>query len=114
MNDSGQPIQHTPAAEARLDHKIRSLLGKGPLDYPPEEWRGIREQFRLALLYPGRYVAFRDHYTGKGSSLRLIHREVLLDSRSLTALNKRLAKLPPEVQRGVQVAFVDPDQNLRG
>jgi hypothetical protein len=111
MNDSGLQTRQARNEEAKLDRKIRSLLGKGPLDYPAEEWRGIREQLRLTLLYPGRYVAFRDHYTGEGASLRLIHRKVLLDSRSLTALNKRLARLPQEVQQGVQVTFVDPDQS---
>ena len=110
MNEHTQQTQHARDAEARLDRKIRSLLGKGPLDYAAEEWHGLREQLRLALLYPGRYVAFRDHYTGEGASLRLTHREVLLDSRSLAALNQRLAKLPEETQQGVHVAFVDPEQ----
>jgi hypothetical protein len=110
MNEHAQQTQPPRDEEARLDRKIRSLLGKGPRDYGPEEWRGLREQLRLPLLYPGRYVAFRDHYTGKGASLRLVLREVLFDSRSLAALNRRLAKLPEEARQGVHVAFVEPDQ----
>ena len=110
MNEPKQQPRPPRDGEARLDRKIRSLFGKGPLDHRPEDWRGLREQLRLALLYPGRYVAFRDHSTGKGASLRLLHREVLFDSRSLVALNKRLAKLPEEAQQEVQVAFVEPDQ----
>src|SRR5262245_58555132 len=107
MNQHRQQTRQPRDEEARLDREIRSLLGKGPLDYRPDEWLGLREQLRLALLYPGRYVAFRDHYTGEGASLRLRHREVLFNSRSLTALNRRLAKLPEDSQQGVQVAFIE-------
>jgi hypothetical protein len=36
--------------EARLDQAIQSVLGKGPEDYTPEQWQGLREQTRLTPL----------------------------------------------------------------
>jgi hypothetical protein len=110
MKDHPQRTRPPRDDEATLDRRIRSLLGTGRPDYSPEEWRGLREQLRLALLYPGRYVAFRDHYSGEGVSLRLVRREVLLASRSLTALNRRLAKLPEHTRQGAHVVFVEPEQ----
>ena len=39
--------------EERLDRAIRSLMGTGPEDYSPEQWRGLRAHARLPLLYAG-------------------------------------------------------------
>jgi hypothetical protein len=96
--------------EELLDHQIRLVHGKGPQDYSPEQWSGLREQLRLSLLYPGRFVAYRDHYKGQGKSLRLVRREVLYASRTLPGLNRRIARLPLEEQEGICVSYVEPEQ----
>jgi hypothetical protein len=96
--------------EELLDRKIRLIHGKGPQDYSPEKWAGLREQLRLSLLYPGRFVAYRDHYKGQGNSLRLVRREVLCASRTLPGLNRQIARLPLEEQQGICVSYVEPEQ----
>jgi hypothetical protein len=101
-----------PQEEALLDRKLKSLLGKGPQDYRPEQWRSLRERLRLPLLYSGQYVAYCDHYEGEGEARRLQHREVLCAAESLAALNERLEQVlqekPDIKQNGVQVSRVDP------
>jgi hypothetical protein len=101
-----------PDEEAKLDRGIRALLGKGPEDYQPDQWRGLREQFRLNVLYPGQYVAYRDHYEGEGDQRRLVRREVLCAYRTLPGLHKRLAQLPEESQRGARVGYVEADKAI--
>jgi hypothetical protein len=94
-------------AETKLDRGIKALVGTGPADYAPEDWVSLREQFRLLVLYPGKYVASRDHYQDGGTSGRLARREVLYASRSLAAVQKWLAGLPEEEQRGIDLDYVD-------
>jgi hypothetical protein len=94
--------------EAKLDRGVREVVGKGPEEYSPEDWRSLREQLRLCILYPGKVVAFRDHYEGEGDSRRLVRREVLRASRSLWAVGKYLDKLPEEEQRDVYLDSVEP------
>jgi hypothetical protein len=96
-----------PDEEARLDQGIKDFFGRGPADYSPERWRLFREQVRLMILYPGKYVAHREYYEGEGDQLRLVKDEVLCVSRTLPGLHKRLAKLPQESQRGVCVSYVE-------
>ena len=93
--------------EAKLDRGVKALVGRGPADYTLEDWRGLREQLRLQVLYPGKYVASRDHYQGEADGRRLVHREVLYASRSLAAVQKRIAELPEEEQRIVDLDYVD-------
>src|SRR5262245_38354892 len=93
--------------EARLDRKLKKFLGEGVQAYSAEQWRGLREQMRLPLLYPGQFVAYRDHYQGKGDSLCLVRREVLEVSRTLSGLHKRLAKRGEDQQQGVHVTFIE-------
>ena len=94
-------------AETKLDRGIRALVGTGPADYAPEDWVSLREQFRLLVLYPGKFVTFRDRYQNGGTTGRLAQREVLYASRSLAAVQKWLAALPEEEQRDVGLTYVD-------
>lgn len=98
--------------EAKLDQGIKDLLGRGPEDYTPDQWRGLREQLRLCILYQGQYVLYRDHYEGEYESLRLVWREVLATSRSLWALNKRIDQLPKEEQQEVRISYVEREDEL--
>jgi hypothetical protein len=82
-------------------------MGTGPENYSPEQWRSLRAHARLPLLYAGWFVAFRDSYEGEGDARRLVHREVLCASRTLEGLHERLAALPEEQQRGVQMIYVE-------
>jgi hypothetical protein len=97
-----------PDPEAKLDQGIRRMLDKGPTDYSPEDWRSLREQLRLSLLYKGKVVAFRDHYQGEGDGRRLVRREVLCASRSISVVSKFVDRLPEEEQRGVYIDSVEP------
>lgn len=99
--------QREDGKDAKLDASVEALLHKRPSDYPPQDWVSVREQLRLTLLYPGRFVAFRDHYKGVGTSRRLTLREVLHASRSLAALNKHLDKLPERDRRDVLIDYVE-------
>jgi hypothetical protein len=92
--------------EARLDQALEKFLGKRRSDYPPGSWARMRETMRIEVLYPGKYVAFRDHYEGEGDKRYLKKREVVCVSRTLPGLHKRLAKLPEEAQ-WVCVSWVD-------
>jgi hypothetical protein len=94
--------------EAKLDRKIRELLGRGAEDYKPEDWLGLRANVRLTLLYPGKWVVFRDHYTGAYHTLRLVHREVLHVGRTCSSAQKFIEKLPKEEQSGVKFDYVEP------
>jgi hypothetical protein len=96
--------------EAKLDAGIRKLIGTGTEDYTPEDWRSLREQLRLQILYPGKVVAFRDHHEGTGENRRLVHREVLGASRSLMAVNRCIKKLSAEESRGVCLVCIEPDE----
>src|SRR5262245_28276385 len=78
-----------PEEEAELDRRIKELTGEGPENNTPEGWAGMREQMRLELLYPGLFVAFRDHHQGKGKRRRLVWREVLCSARTLEKLSER-------------------------
>ncbi len=98
--------------EAKLDRGIKALLGRGPEDYTADQWRGLREQLRLDILYPGQYVAYRDHYDGEYGSRRLVRREVLDTSRSLRALQKRFVRLPQEEQQEVWISYIEPEEEL--
>src|SRR5947209_109501 len=102
------PRSEVPASqEARLDQCIQSALGTGPHDLPADQWRGLREHSRLPLLYPGQFVAFRDHYEGEGAERRLARREVLHAATSLEALHEHLAQEPEAELQGVQVTYVE-------
>src|SRR5437764_822760 len=79
--------------EARLDRAIRKVLRTGPEKMSPLLWRSLRETWRVALLYPGRHVAYIDHHEGEGCERWLVRREVMCVSRSMDALNKRLDKI---------------------
>jgi hypothetical protein len=101
--------------EARLDQTIRDVLGKGPEDYPPLQWRSLRESCRH-WLYPGFYVAFLDHHEHDGDVRRLARREILCTSCSLQALNRRLDRIlktrPSEVQYRVGISYLEPPETL--
>src|SRR5437016_3238114 len=76
--------------EQRLDQAIRDVLRTGPENSrTPAHWRSLRETWRVALLYPGKHVAYIDHHEGEGYHRLLARREVLCVSRSMDALNKR-------------------------
>jgi hypothetical protein len=97
--------------EARLDEAIRDSYGKGPEDYTPEQWRGLREHHRLLLLYPGLWVAFREHWEGAGNHTRLVRVEVLCVSHSLRGLHRQMGKFPEKEQWTIMVTRVPtPDE----
>jgi hypothetical protein len=93
--------------ETKLDRGIKALVGTGPADYAPEDWVSLREQFRLLILYPGKFVACRDHYQVEGVIGRLARREVLCASRSLAVVQKWMDKLPEEELRSVDLTYVE-------
>src|SRR5262245_6964018 len=95
--------------ETKLDKGVQALLGKGPADYPPEDWRTIREHLRLQVLYPGRFVIFRDHYQMDGDDRWLIKREVVHTARSMAAVQKWLAPLPEEELDDLHVLYIEKE-----
>ena len=108
MTKSANRPQHRPEdEEERLDRAIRSHMGTGPENYTPELWRSMRAHARLPLLYAGRWVAFLDTYEGEKDERRLVHRQVLCDSRTLEGLYKRMAKLPEEQGKAANFVYVD-------
>jgi hypothetical protein len=97
-----------PDLEAKLDREVQAIVGKGPGDYSPEDWRSLREQLRMSILYPGKVVAFRDHYEGEGDSRRLVRREILCASRSGMVVSKFVDQLPQREQQDVYMDCVEP------
>jgi hypothetical protein len=93
--------------EAKLDRGVKALVGRGPADYAPEDWISLREHLRLEVLYPGKYVAYWNHYQGGGDCGRLARRDVLFASRSLAAVQKRIAQLSEEERRTIRLTVVD-------
>jgi hypothetical protein len=98
-----------PDLEAKLDQEIQARLGKGPADYAPEDWRSLREQLRLCILYPGKAVAFRDHFQGADDCRLLVRREILCASRSGAVVSKFVSRLPEEQQHGVCIYHVEAE-----
>jgi hypothetical protein len=98
--------------EERLDQAIRDVMGTGPENSTPRQWRSLRETWRVQMLYPGRHVAFIDHHESDGSSRLLLRREILCVSRSQHALNKRLDKILATMPEGtefrVRGTYVEP------
>lgn len=106
---AGDGFRRRPEDEAKLDKAIWDLLGRGADDYAPDDWRGLREHLRLNALYPGKYVAYRDH---RDANVRLVYCEVVAVARSWAALHKLIDALPPE-QQDVMVTRVEgPQENL--
>src|SRR5262245_52479636 len=96
-----------PDRTAELEEKLRAKTGKTPEDYAPADWVSMREQFRLDLLYPGCFVAFRDHHRGKGGARRLRLREVLCASPDMGEVQNYLMQLSSDEIRGVFMQYVD-------
>jgi hypothetical protein len=94
--------------EAKLDAGVKALLNKGPEDYTPSEWQSVREHLRLVVLYPGKYVAFRDCFKGEGQARRLVQRQILRTSTSLVAVSRHIDRLPEKERQGVLIDFVEP------
>lgn len=103
----GQKLPVAQTLEAKLDASMQAILQRGRAEYAPEDWCSLREQLRLTLLYPGRYVAFRDHYHGTGEARRLTRREVLRASRSLAAVSAFVEALPATERPGVYIDYVE-------
>jgi hypothetical protein len=104
---STQGLPRREDEEIRLDERIRSTLSTGPEEHPADEWRGLREHARLPLLYPGQFVAFRDHHEGERSGRRLTWREVLHVAANLEDVQEHVARLPKEEQQGVEITYVE-------
>ncbi len=101
--------------EARLARAVRRFTGKGPESYAPEDWASTLESYRLPILYAGQFVAFRDHYRAEGKALRLLRREVLCHSRSMTKVQKFLTNLSDEEKRNTFFDYTEgPDAPLHG
>jgi hypothetical protein len=116
-NKPSKPRTRKPKdEEARLDRAIREVLGTGPeASSSPQMWRSLRETWRVALLYPGKHVAYIDHHEGEGRNRWLVRREVLCVARSWDALNKRLDKIlktmPAGTEFRVRMTYVErPDE----
>lgn len=100
--------------EAKLDRGVQALVGRGPADYAPEEWTSLREHLRLQILYPGKVVAYRNHYQGGGDYGLLARCEVLYVARSFNAVWKWITQLPKKEQRGIWFEEVEkPNGKLR-
>jgi hypothetical protein len=82
----------------------------------PLQWRSLRETWRVSLLYPGKHVAYLDHYEGEGCERRLVRRQVLCVSRSPHALSRRLDKILETMPAGTEFrvcgAYVEPRDAL--
>jgi hypothetical protein len=99
--------------DARLEEAIRQLTGEGRGSCTPEEWAGVCEQLRLQALYPKQYVAWRDHYKGRGKTRRLVRREVLCASPDSAIVSKYLARLSNDELYGVFMDYIEgPDEPL--
>lgn len=109
----GDKVELQRKQEEKLDRGIEALLHRAQDDFSPPDWRSIRERLRLIVLYPGRYVAFRDKFEGEGASRRLIDRKVLCASRSLAAVSRQIECLPEQEQREVYIDFVEPTKTRR-
>jgi hypothetical protein len=105
LQPASQPLEAMDE-EVQLDQRIRSTLGTGPEEYPADHWRGLREHARLPLLYPGQFVAFRDHYE-EWAGRRLARREVLHAAASLEQVQEHVAQLPENEQQGVEITYVE-------
>jgi hypothetical protein len=101
-----------PDEEALLDQRIREVMNTGPEKHPAEVWRTLREHARLPLLYPGKFVAYRDTYEGEGDNQRLVRLEVVESSDTLEGLHERVARLPRKVRERLQVVYIDAPHDL--
>ena len=99
--------------EARLEEEVKRLAGVGPESFSPEDWTSFCEQLRLQALYPSQYVAWRDHYRGKGKNRRLVRREILSASPRAAIVTKYLAGLSHDELYGVFMDYIEgPDEPL--
>jgi hypothetical protein len=72
----------------------------------------LREDLRLQLEYPDRYVAYIDTWTGQGEGQCLV-RQVVADAPALAELHARLAQLPAEVKARATLDYIlDPNGPL--
>ncbi|MCI0457677.1 MAG: hypothetical protein L0Z62_11965 [Gemmataceae bacterium] len=72
----------------------------------------LREDLRLQLEYPDRYVAYLDTWSGRGEA-QCLRRQVVADAHSLPELHARLAELPAEVRAKATLEYVlDPNGPL--
>jgi len=93
--------------EVELDEAVQRLTGKEPQTCPAREWSTLREHLRLAVLHPGRYVVYRDHFEGDDGTRCFVRREVLYQSRRLEAAQHFFDSLTPEQQREACLSFVE-------
>ena len=104
MNKS---ITNKSADDERLEERIRRLVGP-EYDTLSEEIRhGMKQQHKLPLLYPGEFVAFRDHWEGQGDDVKLTNREVLRHSRRRKVVEDFILNLG-EDRWGVFMEYVEP------
>jgi hypothetical protein len=97
--------------EARLVEEVKRLAGTGPESFSPEDWASLCEQLRLQALYPGQYVAWRDHFRGEGNRRRLVRREILCASPRAAVVRKELARLSDAELYGVFMDYIEgPDE----
>lgn len=98
-------------AETNLDEAMRAFLGEGPEAHSPQEWLGLCNLLKLQALYPGQFVAWRDHYEGEDDERRLVFREILFASKRGADVRRKLAKLSDEELYGVFMGYVPaPDE----
>lgn len=96
----------TPERTEELEAKLQAKIGQGPEAYSPRDWVSLREGHRLALLYPDRYVAFRDHHDGRGDRRRLACREVVYVGDSQEEVQKYLSTLSDKELLNVFLEYV--------
>jgi hypothetical protein len=110
--NEGTPVIETPAAsdEEKLDEAVRRALE----GLPPEQRSlaeqvlvSIRERLRLSVLHRGEYVAYRDHWKGRGAKRVLVRREVIAHGKDVTAVQAARDRIPPARRRLVVLDFIE-------
>jgi hypothetical protein len=101
------PQEQNMGLEMRLDEESSRLTGTTPAAAGAKDWRSLREQLRLNVLYQGEYVIHRDHTTGRGRNTRMVRREVAFHSPDLEKAQDFLLGLPEEERPHYHLCYVD-------
>ena len=101
-------FSYTSADDKKLAKEIEQLLGRDAFTALPEDQQnGLKQQYKLLILYPSEFVVFRDHWQGEGNDKFLKEREVLCHSRREDVARQFLANLPDEEAHNAFMEFVE-------
>lgn len=102
----------TPLNEPGWDDRVRShlLAQLLPGETPPDAdtLAELIEHHRLRVLFPGRYVLFRDLWQDAGAVRVLVKREVFFAPADWSEAQNFLDSLAPEDRDAVELQYVDP------